>query len=173
MPGAAANHTTKHRRRLARRSNSIPTIPCCGRALESRTLVHIRIDNAATGCAQPLHCLRAAYRRTEGADRHPGSRAHAVPCADPRQPASFLLVLCNYYADGVQHAEVTRDTLQAFPDCPYAFALDYARLVHLYRDTQVESSLVRARVRYQRTQHDMVRTRAAHAPGARCAMAVS
>lgn len=59
-----------------------------------------------------------------------------------RDNLQFLLVLCGYYADSVRHAEVSRSILQAFPRCPYDFALDYARLVHLLRDTGVESSLV-------------------------------
>ncbi|HLX03734.1 MAG TPA: PelD GGDEF domain-containing protein, partial [Trinickia sp.] len=52
------------------------------------------------------------------------------------------LVLCHFYSDGVRHAAITREVLQAFASCPYEFALDYARLVHLARDTQVASSLV-------------------------------
>ena len=59
-----------------------------------------------------------------------------------RDNLQFLLVLCGYYADSVRHADVSRSILQAFPRCPYDFALDYARLVHLLRDTGVESSLV-------------------------------
>ncbi|VXC97184.1 Sugar ABC transporter [Burkholderia sp. 8Y] len=59
-----------------------------------------------------------------------------------RDNLQFLLVLCGYYADSVRHAEISRSVLQAFPRCPYDFALDYARLVRLLRDTGVESSLV-------------------------------
>jgi hypothetical protein len=59
-----------------------------------------------------------------------------------RDNLQFLLVLGGYYADSVRHAEISRSVLQAFPRCPYDFALDYARLVRLLRDTGVESSLV-------------------------------
>lgn len=54
----------------------------------------------------------------------------------------FLLVLCHHYADGIRHAAVTQEIRKAFPDCPYEFALDYARLSHLARDTRMQSSLV-------------------------------
>jgi hypothetical protein len=59
-----------------------------------------------------------------------------------RENLQFLLVLCGYFADGVRHADVTREILAAFPDCPYDFALDLARLAHLRQETQVASSLV-------------------------------
>lgn len=54
----------------------------------------------------------------------------------------FLLVLCHHYADGVRHAAITQEILKAFPACPYDFALDYARLSHLARNTRMKSSLV-------------------------------
>jgi len=54
----------------------------------------------------------------------------------------FLLVLCHHYADGVRHAAVTQEITKAFPSSPYEFALDYARLSHLARTTQMQSSLV-------------------------------
>jgi hypothetical protein len=59
-----------------------------------------------------------------------------------RDNLQFLLVLCGYYADGVRHAEITRALIEAFPGVPYDFALDYARLEHLHKDTGIESSLV-------------------------------
>ena len=59
-----------------------------------------------------------------------------------RDNLQFLLVMCGYYADGVRHAALTADVLTAFPHCPYDFALDFARLVHLRRTTGIVSSLV-------------------------------
>lgn len=59
-----------------------------------------------------------------------------------RDNLQFLLVLCAYYADGVRHADVTLAVLSHHPDCPYDFALDFARLAHLSRETQIASSLV-------------------------------
>ena len=59
-----------------------------------------------------------------------------------RDNLQFLLVLCAYYADGVRHADVTLAVLSHHPDCPYEFALDFARLAHLTRETQIASSLV-------------------------------
>ncbi|HEY4802984.1 MAG TPA: PelD GGDEF domain-containing protein [Paraburkholderia sp.] len=57
----------------------------------------------------------------------------------------FLLVLCHHYADGVRHAAVTQEIIKEFQSCPYEFALDYARLSHLVRDTKMPSSLVALR----------------------------
>lgn len=59
-----------------------------------------------------------------------------------RDNLQFLLVLCAYYADGVRHADVTLAVLSHYADCPYDFALDFARLAHLTRETQIASSLV-------------------------------
>ncbi|MBN3790121.1 PelD GGDEF domain-containing protein [Burkholderia sp. Ac-20353] len=54
----------------------------------------------------------------------------------------LMFVMCSYYANGVRHAAITRDVLQAFPDCPYDFALEYARLADLQRTSGVASSVV-------------------------------
>lgn len=59
-----------------------------------------------------------------------------------RDNLQFLLVLCAYYADGVRHADVTLSVLSHHPDCPYDFALDFARLAHLTHETQIASSIV-------------------------------
>lgn len=115
--------------------------PLVREALEVRTLVHIESATQQKAAqSRYIACvpLIDALKQPVGLlviERMPF-------LALTRDNLQFLLVLCNYYADGVQHADVTRDMLQAFPDCPYDFALDYARLVHLYRDTQVRSSLV-------------------------------
>ncbi|KVR07825.1 hypothetical protein WK09_24680 [Burkholderia ubonensis] len=55
----------------------------------------------------------------------------------------LMFVMGSYYANGVHHAVVTRDVLQAFPDCPYDFALEYARLADLQRTSGIASSVVR------------------------------
>lgn len=110
-------------------------------ALEARTLAHV-------GSAAQQQAAQSAY-------------VACVPLVDAQQQLigllvvksmpflalnndnlQFLLVLCHFYADGVRHAEVTRELLRAFPSCPYEFALDYARLVHLARASRVKSSLV-------------------------------
>lgn len=54
----------------------------------------------------------------------------------------FMFALCGYYANGTRHASITCDLLIDFPDCPYDFALEYSRLVHLERQSGVESSVV-------------------------------
>ncbi|MGU7775009.1 PelD GGDEF domain-containing protein [Burkholderia sp. MR1-5-21] len=54
----------------------------------------------------------------------------------------LMFVMCSYYANGVRHAAITRDVLQSYPDCPYDFALEYARLADLQRTSGVASSVV-------------------------------
>lgn len=54
----------------------------------------------------------------------------------------LMFVLCSYYANGVRHAAITQDLLRRFPDCPYDFALEYARLADLKRRSGATSSLV-------------------------------
>ncbi|PCE21608.1 hypothetical protein BZL54_35285 [Burkholderia ubonensis subsp. mesacidophila] len=55
----------------------------------------------------------------------------------------LMFVMGSYYANGVHHAAVTRDVLHAFPDCPYDFALEYARLADLQRTSGIASFAVR------------------------------
>lgn len=115
--------------------------PLVREALDSRTLVHIE----SAGQQQATQSRYIACVPLVDALKEPVGLlvVERMPfLALTRDNLQFLLVLCNYYADGVRHAEVTHATLQAFPDCPYDFALDYARLVHLYRDTRVQSSMV-------------------------------
>ncbi|MGO4154892.1 PelD GGDEF domain-containing protein [Cupriavidus sp. YAF13] len=54
----------------------------------------------------------------------------------------LLMVLMGYYADGVEHAVSTRAIAAAIPGCPYDFALDYARLSRLRRDSGIDSTIV-------------------------------
>ncbi len=54
----------------------------------------------------------------------------------------FLMVLLGYYADGIRHADATREILAIVPGCPYEFALDYGRLARMQRDTGIESTVV-------------------------------
>ncbi|MFM0736210.1 PelD GGDEF domain-containing protein [Paraburkholderia xenovorans] len=115
--------------------------PLVREALEARSLVHIESNAQQLGApSRYIACVPLIDALKEPVGLL--VIEHMPFLALTRDNLQFLLVLCNYYADGVQHAVVTRDTLNAFPDCPYDFALDYARLVHLYRDTQVQSSLV-------------------------------
>ncbi|MFM0083079.1 PelD GGDEF domain-containing protein [Paraburkholderia sediminicola] len=115
--------------------------PLLREALESGTLVHIE----STAQQQAAQSRYIACVPLIDAEKAPVGLlvVERMPfLALTRDNLQFLLVLCNYYADGVQHAEVTRAMLQAFPACPYDFALDFARLVHLHRDTHVGSSIV-------------------------------
>jgi len=54
----------------------------------------------------------------------------------------LLMVLMGYYADGIEHAASTRAIEAAIPGVPYDFALDYARLSRLRRDSGIESTVV-------------------------------
>ncbi|WP_345816264.1 PelD GGDEF domain-containing protein [Paraburkholderia sp. PREW-6R] len=118
-----------------------PDDPLVREALETRTLVHIESGAQESGApSRYIACVPLVDAMKEPVGLLVIERMPFL--ALTRDNLQFLLVLCNYYADGVRHADVTRDMLEAFPDCPYEFALDYARLVHLYRDTRVRSSLV-------------------------------
>ncbi|QGZ63112.1 PelD GGDEF domain-containing protein [Paraburkholderia acidisoli] len=110
-------------------------------ALETRSLVHV-------ASAENQHAAHSAYLAcvplVDAFDNPIGLLVvKRMPfLALTLENLQFLLVLCHFYADGVRHASVTRGMLAAFPACPYEFALDYARLVHLARESQVSSSLV-------------------------------
>ncbi len=54
----------------------------------------------------------------------------------------LLMVLMGYYADGIEHAASTRAIAAGVAGCPYEFALDYARLSRLRRDSGIESTIV-------------------------------
>jgi polysaccharide biosynthesis protein PelD len=115
--------------------------PLVREALDTRTLVHVEsktnqdIAGSRYIAVVPLIDAQKNPVGVLAVERMPF-------LALTRDNLQFLLVLCNFYADGVQHAVITRDTLTAFPTCPHTFALDYARLVHLKRDTHVQSSIV-------------------------------
>ena len=54
----------------------------------------------------------------------------------------LLHVLLGYYGDGVEHGRAMHAMLDAIPDCPRQFALEYARLVQLHARSGIESSVV-------------------------------
>lgn len=54
----------------------------------------------------------------------------------------MMLVLLGYYGDGVEHSRVVREVLDAAPDCPLEFGLEYARLARLQRTSGIDSSVV-------------------------------
>ncbi|WP_169511555.1 PelD GGDEF domain-containing protein [Burkholderia glumae] len=116
--------------------------PLVREALDTRKLVHVeaRGDAAASIGSRYLACV--PLLDVKGAPVGVMAIERMPFLALTRDNLQFLLVLCNFYADGVRHAEVTREMLAAFPDCPHRFALDYARLVHLRRDSGVLSAVV-------------------------------
>lgn len=115
--------------------------PMVREALETRTLEHV-------ASADQQHAAHSAYLAcvplVDAFDNPIGLLVvKRMPfLALTHENLQFLLVLCHFYSDGVRHASITRGMLEAFPSCPYEFALDYARLVHLARESQVSSSLV-------------------------------
>ncbi|MBP6018117.1 MAG: hypothetical protein KA735_01375 [Burkholderiaceae bacterium] len=54
----------------------------------------------------------------------------------------LLLVLLNYYADGIEQQEIVKPVQQIVPQCPYDFALEVGRLAHMQQVSGVQSSLV-------------------------------
>lgn len=54
----------------------------------------------------------------------------------------LLLVLLNYYADGIEQQAITKPVQQIVPQCPYEFALEMGRLAHMTQVSEVKSSLV-------------------------------
>lgn len=118
-----------------------PDDPLIREALESHTLVDVgsAAQQQAAG-SKYVVCVPLVDAQKEPIGL---LVVHSMPfLALNTDNLQFLLVLCHFYSDGVRHAAITRDVLNAFASCPYEFALDYARLVHLARDTKVASSLV-------------------------------
>ncbi len=117
--------------------------PMVREAIDTRHLVHVDAQAHATPASigsRYLACVPLLDVKGEPVGVVAIERMPFL--ALTRDNLQFLLVLCNFYADGVRHAEVTREMLTAFPECPQRFALDYARLVHLRRDSRVLSSVV-------------------------------
>lgn len=54
----------------------------------------------------------------------------------------LLLVLLNYYADGIEQQHVIKPVQQIVPQCPYGFALEMGRLARMREISGVQSSLV-------------------------------
>ncbi|MBU9640362.1 PelD GGDEF domain-containing protein [Burkholderia gladioli] len=117
--------------------------PLVREAIETRRLVHVDAQAHAGAAAigsRYLACVPLLDVKGEPVGVVAIERMPFL--ALTRDNLQFLLVLCSFYADGVRHAEVSHEMLSAFPACPQRFALDYARLVHLRRDSKVLSSVV-------------------------------
>ena len=54
----------------------------------------------------------------------------------------LLLVLLNYYADGIEQQAVVTQVQKVVAECPYDFALELGRLAHMRQVSGVHSSLV-------------------------------
>jgi polysaccharide biosynthesis protein PelD len=116
--------------------------PLVTEAIDKLTLAHPQTDAQLDVQVQTRY--RADVPMLDAAGRHVALMVvERMPfLAMTRDNLQFLAVLCGYYADGVRHAELSAALIRAFPRCPYEFALEYVRLVHLVRDTGVQSSLV-------------------------------
>lgn len=109
--------------------------------LETRQLAHLRSDGLQHD-AQTRYVAVAPV--LAGADKLIGVLVvERMPfLALTYETLQMLMVLLGYYADGVDHARATQAIQSALPGCPFPFALDYARLSRLRRDTGIESSVV-------------------------------
>lgn len=118
-----------------------PTDPLVDYCITTRTLAHVRVPELR-------HMSGTRYLAVapvlSGDHELLGVVAveHMPFLSVNHENLQFLMVLLGYYADGVRHAEATRNILTAVPDCPYEFALDYSRLARLQRDTGMESTVV-------------------------------
>ena len=115
--------------------------PLVRHCLETRTLAHLR----ATGLQQDAQTRYVAVAPVlAGSDRLLGVLVvERMPFLSlTYENLQLLMVLLGYYADGVEHAPATHGIQQLVPACPYPFALDYARLARLRRETGIESSVV-------------------------------
>lgn len=120
--------------------------PLVRRCLQSRQLVHRRIDGGHGGDGGDG--VRSRYLAVapvlSGPDRLIGVLVvERMPfLALHHDNLELLLVLLGYYADGVEHAAAARAIERALPDCPHEFALDYARLARLRREAGIASTVV-------------------------------
>ncbi|MGO4303559.1 PelD GGDEF domain-containing protein [Cupriavidus sp. RAF12] len=115
--------------------------PLVRHCLDTRTLAHLR----STGLQQDAQTRYVAVAPVlAGSDRLIGVLVvERMPFLSlTYENLQLLMVLMGYYADGVEHAHATHGIQSLAPAIPYAFALDYARLSRLRRETGIESSVV-------------------------------
>ncbi|MGO4332776.1 PelD GGDEF domain-containing protein [Cupriavidus sp. 2TAF22] len=113
--------------------------------LETRQLAHLQSGGVARQPADhPQTRYVAVAPVLSGADKLVGLLVvERMPFLSlSYENLQLLMVLMGYYADGVEHAVSTRAIAAAIPGCPYDFALDYARLSRLRRDSGIESTIV-------------------------------
>ncbi|CAG9171421.1 PelD GGDEF domain-containing protein [Cupriavidus pampae] len=115
--------------------------PLVQHCLDTRALAHLR----STGLQQDAETRYVAVAPVlAGSDRLIGVLVvERMPFLSlTYENLQLLMVLMGYYADGVEHAPATHSIQALLPACPYPFALDYARLSRLRRETGIESSVV-------------------------------
>lgn len=115
--------------------------PLVRHCLETRELAHLR----TTGLQQDAETRYVAVAPLlAGSDRLIGVLVvERMPFLSlTYENLQLLMVLMGYYADGVEHAQATHGIQELAPAIPYAFALDYARLSRLRRETGIHSSVV-------------------------------
>ncbi|MBV8647874.1 PelD GGDEF domain-containing protein [Paludibacterium sp.] len=110
-------------------------------ALEHGTLAHVQSKQLAPGIHTDYIAV-APICDAQGEMLGVLVVRHMPFMALTEENLQLMLVLCGYYADGVRHGAVSGLLLSVYPSCPHDFALDFARLVHLYGSAGVASSLV-------------------------------
>ncbi|TDR73617.1 PelD GGDEF domain-containing protein [Paludibacterium purpuratum] len=110
-------------------------------ALEHRTLAHVQNKQLAPGIKTDYIAVAPLV---DAQDEILGVLVvrHMPFMALSEENLQLLLVLSGYYADGVRHGAVAGLLLSVYPSCPHDFALDFSRLVRLYRTAGITSSLV-------------------------------
>jgi hypothetical protein len=112
--------------------------PLVRECLEKRVLVHLRqIDDAESAYLACVPVISASDELT----------GILVVRRMPFLSLNFdnlqlLLVLLNYYADGIEQQALVAPVQRAVSQCPYEFALELARLSHMQKIGGVSSSLV-------------------------------
>ncbi|WP_420994808.1 PelD GGDEF domain-containing protein [Cupriavidus sp. 30B13] len=113
--------------------------------LETRQLAHLRAGGlAGQSPDHPQTRYLAVAPVLSGADKLVGLLVvERMPFLSLNyENLQLLMVLMGYYADGIEHAASTRAIEAGIPGVPYDFALDYARLSRLRRDSGIESTIV-------------------------------
>lgn len=115
-----------------------PLVRCC---LDTRQVAHLQ-SGALQQDAQTRYVAVAPV--LVGSDKLIGVLVveHMPFLSLTYENLQLLMVLLGYYADGVEHAHATHAIQSALPECPYLFALEYARLSRLRRESGIASSVV-------------------------------
>ncbi len=115
-----------------------PDDPLVKESIEKQALAHLRNIDAAESAYLACVPITSSSGHLKGV---------LVVRQMPFLSLSFdnlqlLLVLLNYYADGIEQHEIVKPIQEIAPQCPYDFALEMGRLAHMHQVSGVQSSLV-------------------------------